>query len=147
MYVIASSPPGPLSFSARGGLSLQLVVLLQAAHLEAAAVDGGEGAHHGPDTGQGRDAGDTVGDSRRADRGVVLALLLAVGRVEDQVDLPVLEHVHDVRTALVDLVFADVDNDVGVECGLDGLYIVCGEGGDVRVVPTQSLGAALELYV
>jgi hypothetical protein len=50
--------------------------------------------------------------SRRANRRVVLALLLAQRRVQDQVDLAVLDAVDDVRAAFVHFVDA-LDRDAG----------------------------------
>ena len=86
------------------------MVLLQALHAVVAAVDRGERGDEGADAGARRDAGDARGDGRGANRRVVVALHLAVGRVEHDVDLAVLDHVDDVRAALVDLVDAlDLD--------------------------------------
>ena len=80
-------------------LGMRSVVLLHAAHAPVGAVQSGERADHGADAGERRHARHTSGDRSCADRRVVDALLLAVGRVQDQVDLAVLDRVDDVRMA------------------------------------------------
>ena len=91
------------------------MVVLDRADLGRAAVQRGEGADERAGSGQGRDAGHAVVHGGRADVRVVVALPLALGRVQDHVDLTVLQGVDDVRPALVDLVDPLARDPVGTQ--------------------------------
>uniref|UniRef100_A0A0N4ZAF6 NAD-specific glutamate dehydrogenase n=1 Tax=Parastrongyloides trichosuri TaxID=131310 RepID=A0A0N4ZAF6_PARTI len=86
------------------------VVGLHRADIQFAGADGGDGLGRGQGAGGGREVGRLHHQRRAADFEAVGQRLLALGGVEDQLDLAVLHRVDDVRTAFEHLVDqADLD--------------------------------------
>src|SRR5687768_18472188 len=75
-----------------------LMKILEAIDLDVLEVI--DGLASGEGTGQGRVVGHLARDSLAADRARLADRLLALGGVDDQVDLVVLDHIDDVRSAL-----------------------------------------------
>src|SRR5678815_1378682 len=78
--------------------------MLQCLHIDLAALDGSDAVGGGAGSGERRDRGNAVCDGGPAYRLFVEERIHAIGRVDDQLNLPTLDEVHDVRTSFFHLV-------------------------------------------
>ena len=90
---IALEPPSFLPYV--------LMITLQGADLAVAAAESGYPSDGGCGCGNGGDIGNFVLNGRLSNIGIIVLAQFAAGGVDDQLDLPVFDTIHDIGTTLV----------------------------------------------
>ena len=78
-----------------------LMIALQGADLAMSATEGGDPSDCGYGRGNGGNVRDFILDGRLADIGVVMLAQFSTGGVDNQMNLPILDPIHDMRAPLV----------------------------------------------